>query len=128
MPKSNKIDVYSLIFGGLISLIAQGIWNIAFDYANGNVLDEFIGISLAFVVAGVVLNVFVFRWLRGMLKKNTEKPNEDNEGEWKITIKNGDKTLEATGMDGDTVQKILESWNKNINPNNPDPNEKHLDK
>jgi hypothetical protein len=35
---------------------------------------------------------------------------------WRITIKNGDKELEAMGMDGDTVQKILESWNKNINP------------
>ncbi len=46
----------------------------------------------------------------------------------KITIKNGDKVLEATGINEETIQNILESWNKNINPNNPETKEKHLDK
>ncbi len=82
-------------------------------------------LKLALVALGLSLvsfsNVMLGSFYR--LVKRSEKPTTkkgDEKLEWKITIKNGDKELEATGMDGETIQKILESWNKNINPANPE--------
>jgi hypothetical protein len=41
---------------------------------------------------------------------------EEEHGECKIVIKNGDKELQAIGMTEEAVQRILESWHININP------------
>jgi hypothetical protein len=49
---------------------------------------------------------------------NSKPEHSEGKAELKIIIKNGDKLLEATGMNEDAVQKILQSWNANINPVN----------
>lgn len=78
----NKIDVFSLILGVLVSLAAQGIWDAVLDYETGkSILDVYVGILLALIVMGIIINVLVFYWLKGMINKRNGKTSEENEKE-----------------------------------------------
>lgn len=87
MQRMNKIDIFSLILGVLVSLVAQGVWDVVVDYETGkNVLDVYVRILLVLIVMAIILNVLVFYWLRGMIKKSTGKTSEDNEKEEMKTL------------------------------------------
>jgi low temperature requirement protein LtrA len=76
-----RLDKFSLIFGVLLSLIAQGIWSVAYDWAMGHVLDEFVEISLLFIVSAVILNVALVYVFTRTKKKSIEEIIRENHNE-----------------------------------------------
>jgi hypothetical protein len=100
---------YQLTFAGIDSL--KTAWKYSLS-----------GLVSAFFVLFFVFLFFIFVQInpkRKRIETTIPQPQTQSPTEWKITIRNEDKMLEATGMDRDTVDKILQSWNANINPANP---------
>ncbi len=64
----NKIDAYSMVFGILLSLVAQGIWNVIYDYTMNNTLSMFAQISLLFIVVVIVIDVALYYLMRNAKK------------------------------------------------------------
>lgn len=116
-------------FFGYIYLLQGGVW---FLTAIDLILSAFILALLIFVsffiLIGVRLNEQDERQPCDRTNQQppattNPQPQTQTRTEWKITIRNGDKMLEATGMDTVSVDTILKSWNTNINPANPEEKE-----
>jgi divalent metal cation (Fe/Co/Zn/Cd) transporter len=56
-----KIDVFSLIIGVLISLAAQGIYDIIFYYATGRIFEELVVIVITFMIIFLIVSI-VLAW------------------------------------------------------------------
>lgn len=131
--KSRYFEVIGLYF---IPLLEAGLSYIflatASDSSSSFLIPLAIRTSIAgfftAILVGVAFYLIIASQLRMQENQTDDEKKDDKKREWQLTVKNGDKQLEVFGMDAEIVNKILESWKKNINPNNPDPKEEHLDK
>jgi nucleoside permease NupC len=113
------IEIALAICLGLLAL--AGAFLIAYAEMGNSV---FYYLTFAFGVSAILCAVGAL-----LIRRKMDEPKEGTKttiliSTMKLTIKNGDKELEAIGMDTETVDKILKSWRENINPSNPDQKEK----
>lgn len=100
-----KIDVFSLIIGVLLSLVAQGIFEVVFYYGTGRILEQLVTLIIVFMVAILLVAFILGYFIYGMIKKS-EKPEANSQDKNKTNerakTENGeDKILElARWIDG----------------------------
>jgi hypothetical protein len=90
-------------------------------WRQGSAFDEWFTLLVVFLIitlfVSAILRQKIYFGSKNVSVAEVASPKNVATPEWKLIIKNGETMLEASGMDAESVNKIL-SWKQNINPQN----------